>query len=376
GFLIYCRPRINWKFWASSILIVLFFYCPVIVNDWKTGGANYKQFVEAFTKKSDNKESRNLIEKLVKNTTENALYHWIIISGAQTADLPGLEVKGLPDIKCEQYCRDHLKEGFLALLIFMIGGFLLIYKTGQGFYQRGVKQDFLALNLILAGVSFIVFTPLAFNFSARFFLIITPLPFLFLGLFLNLIPRKYKWVCWILVGSLILSNLFFTKRFFIELRDAKTVDYLLPRDRILKQKTRITLEQEQAIVDFLESYYLKNGYPVIYQGQPEFHRALAYLLDQRKVPRDGLSIRQLCRDANYFLVLRTQSDQSKKREDLGEKFNFGTEQKFGTLVVIPLELKATAATCEQFEVDKFRNYKNEGGSVAKRYNWGEIFSGK
>lgn len=150
----------------------------------------------------------------------------------------------------------------------------------------------------------------------------------------------------------------------------------MPRDRILKQKTRITLEQERAIINAIEEVYNQNGYPVIYESQPEFKRALAYLLDQKKIPRDGLSLKQICREANYFLILRTQSDQNKIKEKLATNFDFETEQNFGTLTLTLLSLKKETATCEQFNVKKFRNYKNEGGSSAKRYTWKEILSKK
>jgi len=376
GFLLYCRPKINWKFWVGSILIVIFFYFPVIVNDIKTGGKNLDEFSRAFTKKSDDKDNHNLVEKVAKDVTENALYYWIIISGAQTGDLPNLEIRGFPDIKCAQYCRDHLGEGLLALLIFIAGGSLLVYKVGRQIKIRDAKQDFLVLNLILAGTSFIIFIPLAFDLSARFFLIIMPLPFLFVGILLDLIPKRYKLIYWSLIGMLILSNLYFTQRFFIELKNTKNTAYELPRDRILKQKTRITLEQERAIINAIEEVYNQNGYPVIYESQPEFKRALAYLLDQKKIPRDGLSLKQICREANYFLILRTQSDQNKIKEKLVTNFNFETEQNFGTLTLTLLSLKKETATCEQFNVKKFRNYKNEGGSSAKRYTWKEILSKK
>ncbi len=392
GFLIYCRPRIGWPYWVGSVLVVLFFYFPVILNDVKTGGDNYNQFVMAFTKKSEDKAGHNLAEKVVKDATENSLYHWIILSGAQTADLPALEVKGLPDVKCDQYCREHLPEGLLAGAVFVVGGLLLLWRALGGLFfpknkkrlkellgkisRQGPKEKFLALNLILAIVSFIIFIPLSFDLSARFFLIILPLPFLFLGLIWESIPKKIAWIGWLIVVGLMVSNLYFVNNFFGQLRDAKSVAYELPRDRILKQKTRITLEQEQAIVDLLEEHYEKNNYPIIYKAQPEFHRALAYLLDQRKIPRDGISKSKLCRKANYFLVFRTQSDSNKLKEKYREFFDFGKEEQFGTLTVLPLELKTAKATCEKFDPKTFRNYKNEGGAVAKRYNWGEVLGGK
>jgi len=46
-FLLIKRPKITWKFWIISTIIVLFLYTPFIINEIKTKGANYEEFIEA-----------------------------------------------------------------------------------------------------------------------------------------------------------------------------------------------------------------------------------------------------------------------------------------------------------------------------------------
>ncbi len=389
AFLLYYRPRINWRYWLGSVLVVLFFYFPVIVNDWKTGGDNLGQFVAAFEKKSDNKAGHNLPEKVVKDVTENALYHGIILSGSQTADLPKLVVQKDFDIQCDYYCRNHLAEGLLFLLFFLLGAMLLIKQVAGKFRvcplrqkirttlaqikKETPKEQFLMLNFILFSVSLAIFLPLAFDFSARFFLIILPLPFLFLGLIWNLFSARWRWIGWLLVLGLVGSNLLFAQWFFVQLKEAKSVDYQIPRDRILKQKTRITLEQEKAVMAELEKQYQENAHPIIYRAQPEFHRALAYLLDQKNIPRDGISTREICQKANYFLVIRSQSNLKRALGKYESKFEVKDKKQLGTLTIIFLQPKKEAVNCENFDLSKFHNQKKASRSVAKRYTWGEVF---
>lgn len=377
-FLLYKRPKIKTQFWIGSILIVLFLHIPVIINEANTGGENSKLFIEAVSDKSESKESYSLIEKVSKNYSENILKYWIILTGSQSAEVPELRVNketNKLDIKCDQECRDNLPKGAAAAIFFTLGILALIIEI---FLEKITqKKDFLILNLMLLVVSFGVFTPLAFDMSPRFFLIIIPLPFLFLGLLLNRFGKiiKMKNFAWAVVVIFSAFNLYFTVTYLIQLNNAGDKYFEIKKDRVLKQKTRITLEQQVAITDYMESFYNLNNYPIFYKGQSEFHRAFAYLLDSKNIPRDGISKSDICRQGNYFLIIRTQSD-LKNYTSYFKIFDLVEEKKFGTLRVFRLAPKPASITCEKSNEDKFRNYKGEGGSVAKRYTWGELFEEK
>jgi len=375
AFLIYKRPKIKPLFWVGSIAIIVFLHIPVLINEAKTGGENSKLFIEAVTDKSENKKSYSLIEKATKNYSESILKYWIIITGSQTAEVPEVriseETKKL-DIKCDQYCRDNLPKGVLAFMFLTLGLAVLILEI---FLEKAAqKKDFLILSVVLFIISFGVFTPLAFDMSPRFFLIIIPLPFVLLGLLMRRIGKvvKMKNIAWLIAIIFAAFNLYFTTNYLTQLRNAKSEQFEIGKDRILKQKTRITLEQQEAVTDYMENFYNQNNYAIFYSGQSEFHRAFAYLLDGRNIPRDGISKSKVCRQGNYFLIIRTQSDIN-NYSSYFERFSILEKKQFGTLTAFHLTPKSVIINCEEPDQNKFRNYKNEGGSVAKRYNWNEIF---
>ena len=377
-FLLVRKARIGIKYWVVAVLVFGFLYVPVIINEAKTGGENSRQFLAAVRGKSSSKE-HSLLEKAYRDGIENVEKNWIIITGSQTAELPKLRQKDKLEFQCDKGCRQHLPEGIIATLFFFVGsGLLLGRKWLFSKKKAALQNDFFLLNAILFLISFFVFLPLSFKFSPRFFLVIIPLPFVFLGLILEKLrevmpDRKGFMVGGALITLIVGLNLFFTGRFFSQLHNAVIKPYQLPPDKILKQKTRITLEQEKKIAALMEKAFRKNGYPVLYKGQSEFHRAFAYLLDKKEIPRDGLKITNICRQANYFLIFRSFSDQERLLKKYREKFTINRKQPIGTLTVFFLSPKAEAINCDRPDESQFRTYENEGGAVAKRYTWEEVF---
>ena len=377
-FLIIKRPKIKFKFWLASILAIIILNVPMIVNEIKTGGDNAKQFMEVVAKKST-KEKHALVEKAFENYLEHSLNYWTIISGSQRGELFRVEsVNGSNiklDIKCGRSCRDNLLQGMLALLVFTAGLLSLAIKLAK---ERNIaRKDFLTFNAIYFAVAFIIFTPLAFKLSPRFFLVTAAIPFALLGLLLerfSYLAKDKNKTAIIIIAILAVLNLFFTYKFFEELRLAPSKNIEIGRDKILKQKTRITLEQQKQIVDYLESFYQKNNCPVFYKGQNEFHRAFAYLLDKRRIPRDGISKSKICRQGNYFLIIRAQSDIQYYRGKYENYFNFISKKEFGTLTVFKLTPKENSITKEainpsELKRDEAENNKRE---KSRRYRWKEI----
>jgi len=373
-FLAIKRPKIKKEFWVGAILILFLLYLPVFINEAKTGGSNAKLFLLAVTDKSE-KKSYSLAEKTYKDFSDNVLGYWLMTTGSQYAELPYLKMqKGIPDFRCDKNCKNNLAKGMLASIFFGLGIFLLILETILEKDYR--KKNFLLLNGILLAISFVVFLPLAFDVSPRFFLIITPLPFLLWGLIFRRFGMlvKNKNFAWFLAIILASFNLFFVINYFGQLKTAKSEAIKIGKDRIMRQKTRITLEQEMAITDYMEKFYKQNGYPVFFHGQSEFHRSFSYLLKERGIPRDGLSKRDsgaFCTRANYFLIVRTQSDLNKLNNYL-KRFIILEKKQFGTLTVLHLKIKPKFINCIIPDRKLFRTYKGEGGSVAKRYKWKEV----
>jgi len=370
-FLIFKRPRIKAVFWAGSVLVVLFLNLPLVINDIKSGGDNIKQLTGTVEEKSESKASYDLIEKVIKNYTENSLSYWTIVSGSQSAELPRIatELKARKlDIECKESCRNNLGLGIVAAIFFGLGILILVVESIVEKEPR--KKDFLVLNLILFLISFGIFTFLAYDLSPRFFLIVIPLPFIFWGLIfyeaLKLVKNvKLVWIFAIIFATF---NLYFTIEFFDQLAKAKSEAISIGNDKILRQKTRITLEQQELIVDYIEGIYKKNKFAVLYHGQSEFHRAFAYLLDKRNIPRDGISMGEnhtTCRKGNYFLIIRTQSSED-NFADYFTDFTVLEEKKFGTLTVYHLSPKPTIINCEVPDQSKFRAEQWPKGTPGKK----------
>lgn len=378
-FLIFKRPKIKMLFWIGSVAIVLFLNLPLIINDIKSGGDNIKQLTGTVEEKSESKASYDLVEKVIKNYSESSLSYWTIISGSQSAELPRIatELKARKlEIECKEDCRNNLSLGIVGAIFFALGIIILIIESI--IEKEPQKKDFLVLNLILFLVSFGIFTLLAYDLSPRFFLIIIPLPFVFWGLIIYELSRliRVNNLVWAVAIIFVAFNLYFTIQFFNQLASAKNEMIDVGKDKILRQKTRVTLEQQELIVDYIEGVYKKNNYAVFYHGQSEFHRAFAYLLDKRNIPRDGISMGEdhtTCRKGNYFLIIRSQSDK-KNFSEFFTSFAVIEEKKFGTLTVYHLMPRVAIINCETPDQSKFRTYKDEGGAVAKRYTWKEVFN--
>lgn len=378
-FLVFKRPKIKFAFWAGSVLIVFLLHLPMVINDIKSGGENIKQLIGTVGEKSESKKDYDLAEKLVKNFSENALSYWTIVTGSQAAELPRIAFdfqSKKTEIDCIGSCRQNLHKGLLASIFFALGAIILILESILEKEPR--KKDFLIFNGIMLVVSFAIFTLLAYDISPRFYLIVIALPFVFWGLIVYEISRviKIKNLSWAFAIVFTAFNLYFTTEYLRQLAKTESEPINIGTDKILRQKTRITWEQQNAIADFMEEKHRKNGYAVLFYGQSEFHRAFSYLLDKKEIPRDGLSVSAgapICQKVNYFLIIRTQSDK-KSLAKYFEKFSLLEERQFGTLTVYHLSPKKEFINCEAPDISKFRTYKNEGGATSKRYIWEEILS--
>jgi len=375
-YLIIKRPKIKILFWGLSVLTVFVLNFPLIVYDVETGGDNVNQLFETVNDKTDSKSSRNLLEKTVKNLAENSSMYWIILTGYQDFDMPefSFSAKKIIDVECKEICRRNLLQETLAASFFAAGFLLLLWRTFRE--KDSQKKDFLILNLILFAVSAAVFTLLAYDLSPRFFLVVIALPFVFWGLVMAEISKflRARNLIWILAMVFVAFNLYFTANLFTQLADAKNESIEMETDRIMKQKTRITLEQQEMIADYMAEQYNKNKYPIFYRAQSEYHRAFGYLLDRRQIPRDGMEAgdkSDICAHGNYFLIMRTQSDKTAFFVKYFSKFSIEGEKQFGTLTVYTLMPKPDSVNCLDADQSKFRSIDND-----ERYTWRKVFDEK
>jgi hypothetical protein len=383
--LIYKRPVIAWRYWIGSVIIFLVLYSPVIINDIKTGGDNISEFKKVFLKKSNAGEN-TLLEKGIKNYSENALGYLLMVSGYEKAELPRVRQVGASfDFICDKGCREDMVVGGVALGLFSLGILLLLIRTKKDAWRKNDdKSDFMVLMLLWFGVTFVLFTPIAYDFAPRFFLLIAALPFVFLGFLFQFLEENIKnkkisqGIFISLVLGLSVVNLQMVNQRFSQLAAAKTENFEISADRILKEGYRVTLEQQELVVSYIESIYAVNQFPVYVNSEAFYRRSLLYLLEKRSVVRDDFRSSQLkkivYRDGNYFLVYPQNVNLENRTKKYLDNYEIVSEKKIGTLVVLQLKPKEEAINAEKQIFEPEKKPRSASG-VPVRCRWNEI-SGK
>lgn len=375
-FLLIKRPRLNILTWLGALIIVLFLYSPMIVNDVKTGGQNVKEFFAAVTDKSD-KNDHSFIEKVIKNYTEHSLGHFLVISGQERAEFYKIEtsfkIGKLWSAKCDDDCRQKLPLGIVAVVFFTAGLCLLVRNFFV--YGKGIKKDFLVISTIWLAVSFVIMTPLSYDIAPRFFLVTAPLALVFLGLVLEFSDKilRKRWISTILVILLIMLNLMALQKRFLEMKNAPFEDVRIEPDRILKERARVTLKQQNMIVDYMTQSYRENGYPIYLQSDSFYARSFSYLLEWRKIPQDTLSVSFVYAKGNHFLIYGTAANAETRLGKYAGSYDVVEEKSFGTLTLIRLAPKKEAIIAETQNFIVKKSECKTSSAIQKRYTWNEIF---
>lgn len=376
GFLLVKRPKIALKFWAGALGIVALLYLPMIMNEVASGGANAREFVGALTEKSE-KEDHSLLEKAVRDVSEFGLHSVVILTGFEGATFPSIVLSnGVIGSICDAKCDRGKWYGVTAIILLSLALLSLAVLWWRETEAR--KKDVLLLALIWFGVTFILYLPLSYGIAPRFFLPNAPLFFFLLGcLFLVLKQFLFKGrfgtgIVATILALLIISNLNFLFARFDELSRAKTEAVESAPDRILKEPTRVTLEQQKAIADFLEQRSRETNRPIYMASESHYERALNYHIHKRGLESDALGITHIYREGIYFLVIRTSSPHEKSLEKYLPHYTVGTKTAFGTLTAIELVPKLEAITKER--QDFTRPPKEPRSRVAPRYTLRELFS--
>ena len=368
------RPKFSLRAWGAALGIVIIGYLPMLLNEWASGGANTKEFFDAITEKST-KEDHVFLEKFIRNITEHTLAGLVIMTGFEGGTLPSVKtVSGLV-ITCQTKCDIGKPYGLIAASVFGLAvfafGFLYLREK-----ERRKKDFLLAVGLWLI-VTFGLFTPLAYGVAPRFFLLSGPFFFVLLGCLGLIVVRALPGRAY---GRIVVALLFFmlaglnlsslTHR-FDELSRAKTEPVDSPPDRILKERIRVTLEQQLAIVDFLQARSRVQGYPVYMFSEPQHRRALKYLLEKRGVENAVLGYDGIYREGVYYLIVRAQSDLEDALRKYRASYDIGTMTPFGTLVAIELLPKESVIIGERQD---FSIPKPSDSKAPPRYTWNEYFS--
>lgn len=374
AFLLYKRPCYSWKIWLGALGIVTFLYLPMILNETKAGFTNTKEFFGAITEKQE-KSDHNILEKGVRDFTEYALASVVVTTGFEGADFPNIIIQ--PN-EIGSVCRDRCDEGkwygMAGAFVLILGLLAFVYQAWKAGHQS--RRDFYVLALIWFGVSYLIFLPFSYDVAPRFYLLTAPIFFFAVGAIFatlnTLIGKKNaQTLFWIMVISLFTSNLYFTYHRFDELKRAKTEGVESAPDRILKEQIRVTLEQQQAIVNFFKEQQQETGYPIYMHSDPQYRRALKYLMEKEGIQNDILSLSNVYKQGKYFLVLRQRGDYEPSVRKYRENYEVGEYRQFGTLTVIEFTPKADTITEERQVFGEAE--KDTTSAAAPRYTWREFF---
>jgi len=381
-FIVWKRPKIKIKYWLLAILVIILFYTPPIINDFKTGGDNIKEFTKAFTKKST-KDIHNTIEKIWKNASENSLGYFLVLTSSSHSELPKLKGN---DIQCDGGCRKNLPLGILSLAFWGGGLILLILKLKKILFNKKPedqrKKDFIILVSIWTIVSLGLFYPIAYDIAPRFWLLVAPIPFIFLGLYFEAINNKLKnkklalAIILFIFLAILFSDLKNITQRFSEMNRAPYEVFDIESDKILKERDRVTIEQQLLITDYIQSKYAQNNYPVYVNSDPFYRRSFLYHLAERGIPRDDLrnsSIgKRVYEKGNYFLIYPTFSNTEKDLIKYAPAYELVEERNFGTLVVFYLAPINEAVT-DLEQIFEPKGKPTSASGVPVRCRWNEIF---
>lgn len=373
GFLLLKRPRFSFRTWGMAVVFAVVLYLPMVLNEIETGGMNTQEFFGAITEKST-KEDHILIDKLFRNTAEHALGALVITTGFEGGTFPNITWnQGRIWWTCAEKCDQGKWYGVTAGALLVASVLLLFLFWWQE--KERAKKDFLLLVGLWLGVSFTLFLPLSYGFAPRFFLLSGMLFFVLLGLVLVGIKRLLGNVMGtltlaVVVLLLVVSQLYFLTERFDQLSRADRESVKNAPDRILKERIRVTLGQQEQIIDFLEARSQENDYPVYMFSEPQHRRALKYLMERRGIENAVLGFDGVYREGVYFLVLRAQSDLEDALKKYRTSYGVGTTTSFGTLVVIELFPKPEAIIGERQD---FTIPKPSDSKAPPRYTWKELW---
>ncbi len=381
AYFVWARPKVGLKWWFFAVLFFVLLNIPLIVNDVKTGGENITEFIDVALNRGgggDNEGStHNIVDKVVKNIDAHTQYYWLILTGDQFAGLP--ELKG-SDVQCNYDCRKGLVRSMASFVMIFLGivGCVWLYRIEESVK----KKNFLRLIMLWGMIVFLVYTPLAYDIAPRFFLLNAPLMFVLLGFVSKAIMTEHKKpgriFAIVVILLCVISNLFFVGRYYSELASATDANFTLDyRDRILKEKTRVTFGQMMAITDWMTSKYKQNNEPIFIHAQAEYKRALWERIDVQNIPRYHIprDFSSLYNKGNYFIIIRTQSNQDTYMDKFYEKMNLLEKKNFGTMTGYYLKPKKEFVTEEEKKLEPQSRDPKFSKDVQPRYLWRQVFEG-
>jgi 4-amino-4-deoxy-L-arabinose transferase-like glycosyltransferase len=232
------------KYFFIILAISLLLNIPQFIDEYQTHGKNMQAFFGGI--KTKQKKENSILADLIHDTSCWTQGNIEIISGYEISDSCSIKTNGnITDII------------ILAIgLLFVFGGTLI----GFSYFLKEIdfnKKAFLGVVFLYLSIAYIVFIPIAFELSMRFFLVIIFSPFLLAGFWVKFLIEKFsqkRVVIALIILFLFLagSNLYFTQKTF-----ATNNDY--EKGKAKGKIDIVNLGEIEAISDFIIANSDKNS---------------------------------------------------------------------------------------------------------------------
>jgi len=367
-FLLYKRPRFNWKTWIIAVGIVTLIYSPMILSDISTHGENANFFLNKVSKSGD--PIKNFTRKAIVDLQYTASNYFFVNSGIDHVNGGRIKDYGFQN-------DENLPWRIFAIILFFAELFFLV----QNILKEKIKErrDFLVLVFLSIAVPFAYFYSLIssnFQIYPRFFLPLAPMAIILFGILLEKIqPEKSNFRRYVLIlisiicivpNVLRLYNHFTLLGNPLQITSAGIED-VFPNDQ------RLTLKEQLAITDYIALEQSLNHYPVYINTLHEYEPIFWYHLAKKGISySDDINPDFLYVQGNYFLIKYRGGSGLKGVEDA---FTITEKKDFGVLAVYTLIPKQSNIKVERQSSDTMTALE-QTTQINELKTWKSLLDGK
>lgn len=279
--------KINWKYWAGAILIILVLYSPLIIYDIKNQGANSREFVKAFIVKG---EKRSTIEKVEKTLDLYGDNYMLTLSSLNNKEVASKII------------------GFLFLIISLIVVVLSFFKNKN----NEAFKTFLVLILVWFFIFLLIHYKLAFDIDQpRFWFPCFFIPYIFLASIISHGWNKKmgKILAVIFCGAMIFFNLTAILNWYKQVGQQNENGFLGRKitSSTLIQNDFIGYEDLEEVVDWIKNESEKETGKACFNSPSTYLASYKYIFNRKYPDFEARRINStvemnLVDDCNVFII--------------------------------------------------------------------------
>lgn len=344
-FLLWKRPSFPKHVWLAGALFFILLFSPMIVHEIAVQGQTFRELTGNASVHSKNSRD-GITSEFIQTIRYHSGEYLLILTGYDIVNgsyRPNGSSFGISCPSCKSEAPFRI-AGYLFLIISIILLLKLIFRETDK-----QKKDFLILTLLWFTVSFLFFFYVLISgkyLYPRFFLLVSPLSFFFFGFFLHWInPQKNKLRLYstlaITLFIICINTRAITKTFKQNARVLSSKDIVVETEDIFPHTQRITLEQQQRIVDFITARVKVSDVPLYLKSESEYEPSLWTLLRKNGIDFQGgtSSSSPLYEQGMYVFIYRTASPLTKDMTLYKTNFSVNEEVSFGALTLQILKPK-------------------------------------